>query len=51
MRYIDFNTGATQVSAQKVLDDPSGEDWLLLFDESATAAPALGESTTGAELR
>jgi hypothetical protein len=51
MRYIDFNTDATQVTPQKVLDDRSGEDWLLLFDEPATAAPALGESTTGAELR
>ncbi len=51
MRYIDFDTNATQVTPQQVLDDRSGEDWLLLFDEPPTAAPALGEGAIGAGLR
>jgi FkbM family methyltransferase len=51
LRYIDFNTGATEVEPRKVLNDQSGEDWLLLFDEPTAAAPAIEETATGAELR
>jgi FkbM family methyltransferase len=37
MRYVDFNADATQVTAQQILADRSGEDWLLLFDEPPAA--------------
>jgi FkbM family methyltransferase len=33
MRFINFAAEAIELSRQRVLDDRSGEDWLLLFDE------------------
>jgi FkbM family methyltransferase len=42
MRHINFDGDAVDVPAAKVLDDHSGEDWLLLFDEPAlTPAPRV----------
>ncbi len=51
MRYIDFEANPTQVTPRQVLDDRSGEDWLLLFDQPQAAASVLGESATLAEPR
>jgi FkbM family methyltransferase len=33
MRYIDFESNAVDLTAEKLLSDRSGEDWLLLFDD------------------
>jgi FkbM family methyltransferase len=41
MRYIDFDANAVEVPTQRILDDRSGEDWLLWFDNASPAAPAL----------
>jgi FkbM family methyltransferase len=51
MRYVDFDANATRVTPLQVLDDQSGEDWLLVFDGPPIEAPALGENSTGAELQ
>jgi hypothetical protein len=37
MRYVNFDANATQVTPQQVLDDPSGEGWLLRFDQPESA--------------
>lgn len=41
MRYINFDGHATDVAPQQVIDDLSGEDWLLLFDEPSSPAAVL----------
>jgi FkbM family methyltransferase len=51
MRYVDFAANAAQVTAQQILGDRSGEDWLLLFDQSPTTAPASGGGAAQDELR
>jgi FkbM family methyltransferase len=51
MRYVDVTANATPITPQEVLADRSGEDWLLLFDLPPTAAPAVAEDASGAELR
>ena len=51
MRYINFDGDAADVSADQVLDDHSGEDWLLLFDEPSAAAAPRADALSGAAPR
>ena len=40
VRYIDFEANATEARPQQVLNDRSGEDWLLFFDDAPAASLA-----------
>ncbi len=39
MRYIDVEANAAELTVEQLLNDRSGEDWLLLFDEPQPAPP------------
>ena len=36
MRYVNFEADAAEVSAEQIVQDRSGEDWLLFFDNPGT---------------
>lgn len=51
-RYIDFEANTPEAHPQQVLDDRSGEDWLLLFDDPSKGdVVPFVEVSTGAATR